>query len=174
MITAYDSYKKVYDDVQRGVDTYWLGKPLRVGFSNKHSLTLEGGDERMRYQLGVSYNNVAGVMKGSERNTLNANTTLSYTYKNFLFRNTIEFTRNWSKNSPYGSFSEYTSLNPYWAPYDENGNLIKTFKVHTGYGEGSNFEQEVYNPLYNATLNTKDETAYTEIRDNFSMDWSTG
>ena len=172
VITAYDSYKKVYDDVQRGVDTYWLGKPLRVGFSNKHSLTLEGGDERMRYQLGVSYNNVAGVMKGSERNTLNANTTLSYTYKNFLFRNTIEFTRNWSKNSPYGSFSEYTSLNPYWAPYDENGNLIKTFKVHTGYGEGSNFEQEVYNPLYNATLNTKDETAYTEIRDNFSMDWS--
>lgn len=172
VITAYDSYKKVYDDVQRGVDTYWLSKPLRVGFSNKHSLTLEGGDERMRYQLGVSYNNVAGVMKGSERNTLNANTTLSYTYKNFLFRNTIEFTRNWSKNSPYGSFSEYTSLNPYWAPYDENGNLIKTFKVHTGYGEGSNFEQEVYNPLYNATLNTKDETAYTEIRDNFSMDWS--
>ena len=56
VITAYDSYKKVYDDVQRGVDTYWLGKPLRVGFSNKHSLTLEGGDERMRYQLGVSYN----------------------------------------------------------------------------------------------------------------------
>ena len=116
IITAYQSYKKVYDDVQRGVNTYWLSKPLHVGFSNKHSLTLEGGDEQMRYQFGVSYNSVSGVMKESGRNTLNANTTLSYTYRNLLFRNTIEFTRNWSKNTPYGSFSEYTSLNQYWAP----------------------------------------------------------
>ena len=41
----------------------------------------------MRYQAGVSYNNVAGVMKKSDRNTLNINTTLSYTYKNMIFRN---------------------------------------------------------------------------------------
>lgn len=170
-ITAYESYKKVYDDIQRGVDTYWLSKPLRVGFSHKHSLTLEGGDERMRYQFGVSYNSVAGVMKESGRNTLNANTTLSYTYKNLLFRNTIEFTRNWSKNSPYGSFDEYTSLNPYWAPYDNDGNLNRVFTVHIGPSDGSG-NTEVHNPLYNATLNTKNESAYTEIRDNFSVDWN--
>lgn len=171
VITAYDAYKKVYDDIVRGVDTYWLAKPLHVGFSSKHSLTLEGGDGKIRYQLGVSYNSVSGVMKGSDRNTLNANTTLSYTYKNLLFRNTIEFTRNWAVNSPYGSFSEYTSLNPYWAPYDEQGNLIRKFTVHTGEGEGSYYERSVYNPLYNATLNTKDESQYTEVRDNFSVDW---
>ena len=34
IITAHQSYKKVYDDVQRGVNTYWLSKPLHVGFSN--------------------------------------------------------------------------------------------------------------------------------------------
>ena len=170
-ISAYESYKKVYDDILGGVDTYWLAKPLRVGFSNKHSLTLEGGDERMRYQFGVSYNSVAGVMKESGRKTLNANTTLSYTYKNLLFRNTIEFTRNWSKNSPYGSFDEYTSLNPYWAPYDKNGNLNRVFTVHSGTNDGSG-NTEVHNPLYNATLNTKNESAYTEIRDNFSADWN--
>lgn len=170
-ISAYESYKRVYDDIQRGVDTYWLAKPLRVGFSNKHSLTLEGGDERMRYQFGVSYNSVAGVMKESGRNTLNANTTLSYTYKKLLFRNTIEFTRNWSKNSPYGSFDEYTSLNPYWAPYDQDGKLNQVFIVHSGVSD-SYGNTEVYNPLYNATLNTKNESAYTEIRDNFSADWN--
>ncbi|WP_303181801.1 SusC/RagA family TonB-linked outer membrane protein [uncultured Butyricimonas sp.] len=170
-ISAHESYKKVYDDILSGVDTYWLSKPLRVGFSNKHSLTLEGGDERMRYQFGVSYNSVAGVMKESGRNTLNANTTLSYTYKNLLFRNTIEFTRNWSKNSPYGSFDEYTSLNPYWSPYDKDGNLNRVFIVHNG-AYDSNGNTEVHNPLYNATLNTKNESAYTEIRDNFSADWN--
>lgn len=171
VITAYDSYKKVYDDVARGVDTYWLSQPLRTGFSNKHSLTLEGGDERMRYQFGLYYNNVAGVMKKSDRSTLNVNTTLSYSYKSLLFRNTVEFSRNWSKNSPYGDFAEYTSLNPYWAPYDDEGNLIKEFTVHKGEGEGSAYEHHYYNPLYNATLNTKDESGYTEVRDNFSVDW---
>ena len=173
IITAHQSYKKVYDDVQRGVNTYWLSKPLHVGFSNKHSLALEGGDEQMRYQFGVSYNSVSGVMKESGRNTLNANTTLSYTYRNLLFRNTIEFTRNWSKNSPYGSFAEYTSLNPYWAPYDDEGNLNRVFLVHSGKDDNTSYSDiEVYNPLYNATLNTKDESNYTEIRDNFSMDWN--
>ena len=136
VITAYDSYKKVYDDVVRGVDTYWLSQPLHVGVSNKHSLTLEGGDERIRYQVGLYFNKLAGVMIGSDRNTLNVNTTLSYSYKNLLFRNTIEFTRNWAKNSPFGSFDEYTSLNPYWAPYDEEGKLVKEFTVHTGAGDG--------------------------------------
>lgn len=171
VITAYDSYKKVYDDVVRGVDTYWLSQPLHVGVSNKHSLTLEGGDERIRYQVGLYFNKLAGVMIGSDRNTLNVNTTLSYSYKNLLFRNTIEFTRNWAKNSPYGSFDEYTSLNPYWAPYDDEGKLVKEFTVHTGEGEGSYYEQHVANPLYNATLNTKDNSTYTEVRDNFSVDW---
>lgn len=165
IITDYEGYKIVYDECSRGVDTYWLSKPLNVGFSHKHSLNLEGGDEHMRYQAGISFNKTSGVMKGSERNTLNLNTTLSYTYKKLIFRNMIEFTRNWAKNSPYGVFSEYTSLNPYWAPYDENDNLVKKFTIYAG------ADTEVYNPLYNATLNTKDESAYTEVNDNFSLDW---
>ena len=156
-------YNALYDDVLNGVDTYWLSKPLRTGVGQKHSLTLEGGDERMRYQAGVSYNNVAGVMKKSDRNTLNINTTLSYTYKNMIFRNSLEYTRNWSANSPYGSFDEYTRLNPYWRPYDENGNPIVEL--------GTIRQKVYYNPLYNATLNTKDESYYSEVRENFSMDW---
>lgn len=167
VITYYDAYKKVYDDVVRGVDTYWLSQPLRTGFTHKHALNLEGGDERMRYSAGVAYNHTAGVMKESERNTLNVNTTLSYTYRNLIFRNTIEFTRNWAKNSPYGSFSEYTSMNPYWAPRDDKGNLIKEFMLRHG-----SVETPVPNPLYDATLNTKDESAYTEVIDNFSIDWN--
>ena len=63
----------------------------------------------------------------------------SYTYRNLLFRNTIEFTRNWSKNSPYGSFAEYTSLNPYWAPYDDEGNLNRVFLVHSGKDDNTSY-----------------------------------
>lgn len=153
------------DNVVKGVDTYWLAKPLRTGVGHKHYANIEGGDEHMRYMLGVSYNNVKGAMKGSDRNTANVSGTLTYSHKNLLFRNTMEYTNNWSNESPYGSFSTYVELNPYWSPYDENGNLVKLL------GTTPN-KVNVYNPLYNASLNTKNGSSYTEFRDNFGMEWN--
>lgn len=163
---ADELYKSVYDAIASGVDTYWLSKPLRTGVGQKHTVQLEGGDSKVRYYLGASYNNVAGVMKGSDRNTFDINSTLSYTYKNMVFRNLMDFTHNKSKESPYGTFSDYVTLEPYFAPYDSNGNVKKVL----GY-ETANSDYPVYNPLYNATLNTKDESQYTTFSDNFEMDW---
>lgn len=163
---ADELYKSVYDAIASGVDTYWLAKPLRTGVGQKHSVSLEGGDSKVRYIVGLSYNNIAGVMKGSERNTLNINSTLSYTYKNMVFRNQLSYDRNVSKNSPYGSFSDYIDLEPYFAPYDVEGNV----KQILGY-QCANESYPVYNPLYNAQLNTKDESNYTTFTDNFEMDW---
>ena len=159
-------YKSVYDALASGVDTYWLSKPLHTGIGQKHTLQLEGGDSKVRYILGASYNNVTGVMKGSSRNTLDINSTLSYSYKNMVFRNELDYTRNVSKNSPYGNFSDYVTLEPYFAPYDENGQLKKIL----GY-ECVNNTYPVYNPLYNASLNTKDQTDYTAFVENFEWDW---
>lgn len=157
-------YKTYYDNILSGVNTYWLSQPLHVGFGQKHSMTLEGGDNRIRYQAGVYYNNVAGVMKGSGRSTFNINTSLSYSYKNLIFRNSLEFTRNNSSNSPYGDFSDYAKLNQYWRPYDNSGNLQKILGyIYTN--------TPVYNPLYNASLNTKSESNYSDVLDNFNVDW---
>lgn len=72
-------------------------------------------------------------------------------------------TRNKANDSPYGTFSEYTKLNPYWKPYDEKGNPVLLL--------GSYGDEKFYNPLYNATLNTKSLNEYTEIRNNFSSEW---
>ena len=52
---------------ERGVNTYWLKYPVRTGVGHNHSLRLEGGREEIRYAVGVSYKNVAGAMKGSDR-----------------------------------------------------------------------------------------------------------
>ena len=161
--------KSVYDAIASGVDTYWLSKPLETGIGQKHSISLEGGDSRVRYILGASYNDVAGVMKESGRRTFNINSTLSYTYKNMVFRNQLDYTQNTSKNSPYGSFSDYIGLEPYYAPYDENGELKQILGYQTVMNNG--FSSPVYNPLYNATLNTKDESSYTSFTENFEMDW---
>ena len=160
---------QILEEVNRGVDTYWLSKPLHVGVGHRHSLYLEGGDERIRYGVDLMYNDINGVMKGSDRKTFTGGFTLSYRYKNLLFRNQFDVSLNRADDSPYGAFSEYTKLNPYWTPYDENGEL-KSILGTTG---GGGLRETVWgNPLYNAQLNTKNFSKYTELTNNFYLEWN--
>ena len=58
-------YERIARLVRSGVDTDWMAKPLRNGFSQTHSLSIDGGgDEYTRYNLGVRYATDDGVMKG--------------------------------------------------------------------------------------------------------------
>ena len=99
-------------EVKRGVDTYWLDKPLRTGVQQRHSLTFEGGDRALRYRLYMGINNTPGVMKGSKRNTISASLDLQYRFRKLLLRNSVTVDNTLGDESPYGSFSEYTKLNP--------------------------------------------------------------
>ena len=164
-----NKYAQRLADVERGVNTDWLSKPLRVGVGQRHGVRLEGGDKTFRYSASVQYNNVKGVMKKSDRSSLNAGVNLSYYHKNILFRNDLQISYTDSKNSPYGSFSDYTSLNPYWKPYDDNGKMIKLFDDDIEFYDG--FSKLPKNPLYNATLNMKSGNKYTQITNNFSIEW---
>ncbi len=56
-------------DIEEGVDTYWLSESIRTGFTHKHNLYAEGGEEKISYGIGVNYGQVNGVMKGSNRET---------------------------------------------------------------------------------------------------------
>ncbi|GAB6950144.1 TonB-dependent receptor [Hoylesella timonensis 4401737 = DSM 22865 = JCM 15640] len=162
-------YSELLSEVVRGVDTDWLSKPLRAGVGQRHNIRLEGGDESFRYATSLQYNQVTGVMKGSQRSSFNGSITLSYHHFGLLFTNDLNIGYTHSDESPYGSFSDYTRLNPYWKPYDDTGNLIKMFDTNVDfYGSLSNLPS---NPLYNALLNQKDSQQYTDITDNFSIEW---
>lgn len=56
-------------------------------------------------------------------------------------------------------------MNPYYYPYADNGNPQKVLYTYEN-GE------EVWNPLYNASLGTKDEQAYDDFLNNFSLEWN--
>lgn len=141
-----EMYYATLKDVIRGVDTYWLSEPVRVGVGQKYNLRLEGGSEEFRWGAGVYYNKIQGAMKDSDRNTFSGTLTLSYVLKNVIFQNQMILDYNNSSESKYGSFSEYAKMNPYWVPTDENGECIPIYTTMLG--------NEVPNPLYNATLNT--------------------
>lgn len=55
--------------------------------------------------------------------------TLDFRNKEWLqIRNDISYNSTSSEDSPYGNFSTYTTLQPYYEIYDEKGELIKEMK----------------------------------------------
>ncbi|RKF41166.1 hypothetical protein BCY89_20910 [Sphingobacterium siyangense] len=165
-------YNFLLDEVNSGVETDWMAIPLRTSYALRSNLRLEGGDNQFRYSAAIQNNNTAGVMKGSSRNTLNGSITLSYAYKNLIFRNYLNINNIKSQQSPYGSFSDYFILNPYWRPYDQNGNVNKVLG-DPGTTDYSNIWTTLpTNPLYNASLKTFDKGEQTDITNQTAVEWS--
>ena len=159
---------QIKSEIERGVDTDWLAQPLHTGIGHRHSLYLDGGDEHLRYGVDLLYNEIKGVMKGSDRQTFTGGITLAYRYKDLLFRNQLSTTLNRANDSPYGSFDEYAKLNPYWTPYDENGDLKQ---IAGSTGGGGLVGVTCGNPLWNASIGTKNFSKYTSITNNFYIEW---
>lgn len=159
-------YQKRLKDVISGVDTDWLSKPLRTGVGQNYNVRLEGGRDEFRWGTSLSWRDTQGAMKGSSRRVFNGDITLMYNYKNLLFRNYTNISNTLSDNSKYGSFDTYVSMQPYYRPYDDEGNLIRYFD---GLHSTSN---KVQNPLYDATLSTFDKSRILGIINNFSIEWN--
>ncbi len=164
-----EQYNALHNEVLRGVNTYWLSKPLRTAVGNNHSLYLEGGDDTFRYGFDFGYNNVQGVMKGSGRETISGSVNFQYRYRDFRFRDQLSVDFNTADNSPYGSFSEYSRLNHYWRANNEDGSIrdiLGTYAVANSQGS-----HPIYNPAINASLATKDRTSYMSVTNNFYVEW---
>lgn len=160
-------YNKLLTNVRSGVNTYWLSKPLRTAFEHRHNFEVSGGDDVIRYSLNFTAKQAPGVMKGSRRDNCQGGVLLSYRKNNLLFKNDLQVGYNNADNSPYGDFSIYAQMNPYHKP-SENGNMSPLFEDELPTGFKREYNQ---NPLYDATLNTRDNESYLEFRNNFSLEW---
>ena len=145
--TLDQDYARIFNNIQSGVQTDWLSKPLRNAFSQSHSLSVDGGDERAKYNLGVRYGKDAGVMKGSDRSRLSTNFRLSYNVSGkFFVSNSSTISSVTNNESPYGDFSDWAKMNPYENPYDSDGKL-RVSLYH-----------DLANPLYDASLGSYTNT----------------
>ena len=162
-----DLYSKYLKNVLEGTDTYWLSKPLRTGVGQNWNFRLEGGNDEFRWSGTLGYRQTVGVMKNSDRNVLDGTINLSYTFKNLIFQNQTSLSSTKSKESNYGSFSEYVRMNPYWRPYDESGKLIREYS-----GNDIVVSSPTPNPLYNTQFHSKDQRKETQIINNFSIEWN--
>ena len=157
-----------------GESTYWLSKPLRLGIGNKHSIGVELGAKDLKAFATFAYNRVNGTMKGSYRQNISGDINLSYRKDKWTFRNIMSIGFMKSEDSPYGNFSEYALMNPYFTPYDEDGHLKKIVAPATFTGSNGvtiSHNQLIANPMWNAAVGTRYLNSYMDFTDNLYVEY---
>ena len=150
--------------IAEGVDTYWLAEPLRVGVNQKHSLYVMGGEEHFLFGLGAGYNGVSGVMKDSKRQVISGNIDLIYRVSKFQFSNKFSFSST-DYSNPVVPFSDYASANPFHKKKNADGTINQWLE----YEEGG---VTIANPLWNASLNSRDTGKDLNLTNYFIAEWN--
>lgn len=155
-----DNYYARRKAALEGMNTDWLAKPVQMGFGHKHTLNLELGKEDLRIGVNLSYKDVTGVMKKSDRKIFSADFDINYLFmERFRFQNLMSVTSVNAANTPFGNFISYTALNPYEDMYDEYG------QIRPMIGNSPN-------PYYDGTLKTRLTDGYIALTDNFQAEWT--
>jgi TonB-linked SusC/RagA family outer membrane protein len=164
-------------NVAGGVNTYWLSQPLRNTYGQKHSLNAQGGDQTFRYGVDARYQTQPGVMKGTTRDRYSGGMNFIYSPNSrLIIRNDLSIAQNNGANSPYGSFSAYAKMNPYYPKADSSGRIIQElgrWNVNTFQNADNKqfVEQFVFNPLFESSLSNFSKDATTEILNAFTADY---
>lgn len=158
---------------ESGVNTYWLSQPLKTAIGQKHSAYIEGGSGSFRYGLELRHQSTPGVMRGSARDRNSLGMSFSYNPSSkLIFKNELTVTQVKAKESPYGSFAKYATMNPYYPKNDSSGKLLREVDFWMRRKDGKLVQEVVLNPLYDATLHSFDKTGYLELIDAFSGEWN--
>ena len=163
-------YNKLLSNVLRGVDTYWLSEPIRIGFNQRHNLYVEGGSEQFRYGFGGSYNKIQGVMKSSIRDIFSGNLDLLYRVGKLTFSNKISVDVTKYTN-PVVPFSEYAHANPYYPKRTVDGIVEKWLEYKDNEFSATDASEIVGNPLWNAALSSYDKSKMFGVRNNFNLEY---
>ena len=161
-----NEYNRYLRNVLGGVNTYWLSQPLRTAIQHRHSLSAAGGTDLFRYTLDLNAGFTPGVMKDSQNNNKSVNFSMTYRKDNISVGATINLTESYQQNSPYGDFSSYTRLNPYYPTKNANGEYEQILDNYKGSGSNT-----IVNPLYNATIGIKDKARNLTIASTLNLEY---
>lgn len=151
--------------VKRGVDTYWLNEPVRTGVSVNNSVFVQGGDNAFTYGVGMNYRTQTGAMKGSGRDTWSGNINLTYRKGKFNINNILYVRGYNAKESPYGSFANFVTANPYYSK-DPSQRYLEISRT------AQSTELKVRNPLYDASLPNTNTSNNLEVQNNLQINYN--
>ena len=151
----------------RGIDTYWLSMGLRTGVNQRHSLYVDGGEQDVRWGVSLEGNLHSGVMQLSSRKLLGAGFYVDYRVGKVQIKNKANFSYRKSGDVPFNNFGDYSHLQPYLSPYNEDGSYARSLEALPGYA------WSLVNPLYEIHNYKSYDTSYhQEIVDNLLVNWN--
>lgn len=166
-IVLKERYYKLKQNIDKGVDTYWLAEPLRLGIDHRHSIYINGGGENFMFTAGGSYNDIMGVMKQSKRRNISANIDIAYRINKFQFTNKFSVD-NTTSNNPNVTFNEFVKANPYYPKYNPDG-FVDKWLEYTYVPNIINVRSG--NPMYNNNLNSFNRSDITTYSNKFIAEY---
>ena len=162
-----NGYYARMNNIIRGIDTYWLSMSLRTGVKQRHSVYVDGGEQDVRWGVSMDGNLHNGVMQLSSRTVMGAGFYIDYRVGKVQIKNKANFTYRKSNDVPFNNFGDYSHLQPYLSPYNEDGSYARSLEALPGYA------WSLVNPLYELHNYKSYDTSYhQEIVDNLLVNWN--
>lgn len=166
----------------RNTETDWGDILFRDAFNQEYSLSLSGGNERVTYYTSIGYYQENGNVKGVGLDRLNIVAKTSYKVNRMLkFGVSLFVNRRNNKTyltDTYGLVNPvYYSrkANPYYQPFDANGNYVYDFNVQNNSDTdlGFNIFEERKNTSNEETINALSSIFDAELRFNDKLKFTT-
>lgn len=166
----------------RNTETDWGDILFRDAFNQEYSLSLSGGNERVTYYTSIGYYQENGNVKGVGLDRLNIVAKTSYKVNRMLkFGVSLFVNRRNNKTyltDTYGLVNPvYYSrkTNPYYQPFDANGNYVYDFDVQNNSDTdlGFNIFEERKNTSNEETINALSSIFDAELRFNDKLKFTT-
>lgn len=117
--------------VDLGGNIDWLDAVSRTGFTQQHTLTVSGGNEKSNYRVSADYRNANGIDLRSKREEYGARASVMHTTKGGLFTINLNVAPRiiYRDNADWGVFRNAIEANPTTPLMDpENPNLYYNFQ----------------------------------------------
>ena len=177
----------------RGINTDWNDILFRDVFNQEYNVSVSGGSDNAHYYASVGYYNEQGTVKGVENDRYNATLKTDFKLNNILTVGASVFA-NQRKQESYmtdaGGFTNpvyYSRMaNPYFEPYDKEGNYIYDTNVQGRESEVPNFNifeerantskertdrsfMAIFDAIFKFNKNLKLTTQYGLQHDNYTL-----
>ena len=166
----------------RNTETDWGDILFRDAFNQEYSLSLSGGNERVTYYTSIGYYQENGNVKGVGLDRLNIVAKTSYKVNRMLKFGFYLFVNRRNNKTyltdTYGLVNPvYYSrkANPYYQPFDVNGNYVYDFDVQNNSDTdlGFNIFEERKNTSNEETINALSSIFDAELRFNDKLKFTT-
>lgn len=155
------------------INTNWNDILFRDAFTQDYNFSISGGSEKVTYYNSLGYSKENGNVPGVSMSRFNLTSKTSYQMNKMLkigmslFANRRKNTNFVTDNYGYANPIYYArTANPYFDPYDINGNYNYDYDITTGAEPNS---KEGFN-IFEERANTSKETVVTAVNAIFNAD----